>query len=643
MAPAPAPAVTPALAARAPEPWARRWLPLIIVAIVAGAAYVSSVHGAFVYDDDRQIVQNIFLQDTRFFWRAMASEVWGFRPTPSGVTTSSYWRPTFVLWLMANYRLFGTSSAVPWHVTSVLLHVVASVLSVIFVRRLGARPLIAAAIGLIFAVHPCHVESVSWISGSPDPLLTVPALLAWILALGAREGGGRTRTKWLGSYALFAVALLAKETAVLLPLAFAVSFFATDRASPTTRSRWLRALDDMSPYVGLVVLYFLGRLGVFGPGRLGGSPAGQIVRSACTAPAIGAFYIRQCVWPVTIAPCYPLRVVEPGAVGFANLVLPLAVVVAVTAFSVWRGRRDPLAWCGLALAATTLAPTMNVAVFGENQLVHDRYLYLPLLGGLMIVVPAVADLIARLPRATRPRADTACLALCAILSVPLAWQTVRATASYRSDLALWEWAARVDAESDFAWRQYANQLLAVGRVDEAHAAYDRAVELNPAAPALLGRADVALAQLRFEDAQRDCVRAIELQPGNVGAYERLAVCFDALGDPERAIAVWRQARQTITPLACGITERLALFLQRAGRFEDAATELEAYRTTAMTSDDPRGRMVLYRLGIVYGQLDRPREAAAAFRDYLKASAPLTDPATIDARADAERRLAALGG
>ena len=63
---------------------------------------------------------------------------------------------------------------------------------------------------------------------------------------------------------------------------------------------------------------------------------------------------------------------------------------------------------------------MNVAFFIPEQIVHDRYLYLPLLGFLLLIFPPLAEL---LEKFIVGKAEFALLATAVVLSFPLALKT----------------------------------------------------------------------------------------------------------------------------------------------------------------------------------------------------------------------------
>lgn len=157
-------------------------IPLTAVCLIV---FANSVGGDFVYDDTRQIVRNTLIQDNSLIWKALTSDVWAFKGDGT-VAASNYWRPTFTLWNIICFRLFGMSS-LGWHVANLLLHSSVCVLIFSLLRRWAYSAAVAFTIALIFAVHPVHVESVSWIAGSPDLLFSLAFLGSLWFATSYRD------------------------------------------------------------------------------------------------------------------------------------------------------------------------------------------------------------------------------------------------------------------------------------------------------------------------------------------------------------------------------------------------------------------------------------------------------------------------
>ncbi len=231
--------------------------------------------------------------------------------------------------------------------------------------------MLAGAIVLIFAVHPVHVESVSWISGSPDLLLGV-FLLASLLMVDFYLEKKKSLLFAL-SLLFYAVALGAKEVAILFPLiVFALTW-------KEENSSLKGSIKISAPFIVLATVYFFLRLLVLGQISQASVDAPGFGSTLLSAPSVFAFYIRQIVFPLWLGPSYSLRPVTFENIGFVNFILPL-VVSAVCLYGLVRfGWRSHVGRIGLAVFLLLL-PAMNLTAFVSEQLTHDRYLYLPLLG-----------------------------------------------------------------------------------------------------------------------------------------------------------------------------------------------------------------------------------------------------------------------
>src|SRR5206468_1853683 len=86
----------------------------------------------------------------------------------------------------------------------------------VFVLRLTrGRWLPAVVTGLLFGIHPVHVESVAWVSERKDVLYAVLFIGGCITALRYLDGGGG---RWVVvTFGLFVLACLAKAMAVVFP------------------------------------------------------------------------------------------------------------------------------------------------------------------------------------------------------------------------------------------------------------------------------------------------------------------------------------------------------------------------------------------------------------------------------------------
>src|SRR5437762_13848436 len=88
-------------------------LPVLILAVTF-LVYAGTTRFGFVYDDQGQIVRNLFIEFCQYVPRYFTSHVWSY--LFPGYVANYYW-PLFILWLRANDVLFVLERAC-WHLTS---------------------------------------------------------------------------------------------------------------------------------------------------------------------------------------------------------------------------------------------------------------------------------------------------------------------------------------------------------------------------------------------------------------------------------------------------------------------------------------------------------------------------------------------
>ncbi|MGD0792534.1 MAG: tetratricopeptide repeat protein [Terriglobales bacterium] len=353
---------------------------LPLLGLVTFVVYSGSLSFDFVWDDWPQIVNSPIIRTWSNLPRAFGSDLW-YHVARHQV----YYRPLFVAWSMLNYTLFGLRPW-GWHLGAVLLHV-GTVAAVFWLaRRLGLEYWTAALTALIFALHPIHIEPVTWISAASDTMVTMFAALAFGAFLNGRDPErNRERKKraawWFASLALLACALLTKEMAVVFSALVGIYVWlhpAQRQASQGQRFRG--AAMEAVPYIVVTLAYALLRkhalllaTGQFNPNH-------GMMDVARTLPLVLAIYLRQLLVPVGITGLYYTPYVT-GAI-LSQVVAPAAVLgAALIGLWYWSRRAgNPIvAFAGLWLLVG-LAPALYLRNFGNGDFVRDRYMYLPSIG-----------------------------------------------------------------------------------------------------------------------------------------------------------------------------------------------------------------------------------------------------------------------
>lgn len=618
---------------------ARNLKPLLalIIAAAAFATFSASLSGEFVYDDTRQIVRNTLIQEPSLYWKALTSDVWAFMADGS-ITASNYWRPTFTAWSILNYQLFGLDPS-GWHIGSLLLHSTVSCLAFILMLRLGISRWGSFAGALLFAVHPVHTESVAWVAGTPD-LLFATFLLGSLLAFDSHVRSPN-RFAFGGSLVLFSAALGSKEVAMLCFPVFG-ALFVLSGGIVDRKIVAKRAVFAAAPFAILATLFFLLRWTVLGSvtRELNGSP--DFATALLSAPSVAVFYLRQMVFPFFLAANHPVRPVEEA--GILSFVVPLLISLAVL-IGLWQvARRSRWGIFGLLLLLLPLLPVFNITTFLPDQMVHDRYLYLPLLGFLILLIPFAESLLGRIS----DRDSGPILAVLAgLVALPLAAQSFSYSRAWKNEMALWEWNVKADPESMSSFVQYGAALESEERYSEAVAAYDRSLEAGPNVLAFLGRARSNVRLGNFGEAILDLERITSLPADQVNAYslyqayEALAIALTASGRSEEAIEALEEAGTRLPIYRAALTAKLAVVYYQQGKKERALEVLESVRERAKSELLPESKSAIYRLGALYAEMGRREEAAAALNEYLRLTASFADENTLADRKRAEELLASL--
>ena len=608
-----------------------------VIGLVAFCAFANTLGHGFVYDDNRQILQNPLIQRPELFGKALTSDVWAFKGG-GDIAASNYYRPTCVTWMIVNWRLFGASPT-GWHGSTVLLHVLVCLLLFTFLRRLGCENMIAAIVTVLFAVHPVHVENVAWISGATDPLMGIFLLTSLILAqsfVAARraKSRGRSTTILVFSVACYLLAIGAKEIALFcLPLYWLIF------RDKKERNANFDSIKFALPYIAVAVGFFIVRIRVLGALFLPVEDPVQGNAAFLSISKVFIFYVRQMFVPLSLGPALPIRPVT--SFGIVDVVIPLILSICVI-WGLWiLARRSEIQTFGLALFVVTLLPVLNPGNFGTEQLVHDRYLYLPLAGLLIVLVPAVVHYFDEKGIAVNRKVLVAGFA---VLALALCVKTFMYNRVWSSSETLWRYAVTIDPGSSHAWIQLGS---ATAGAQESLNAFDRSLQIKYSAVGLVSKARALIALGRFEDAIAPAREAISFDAAEVNAYS-LFQAYEAetfalvnLKRYNEAETSLKVARQRLPIYYAALTEKLAVVLYTEDRKPEALAELEAVRVRARSEYLNESKRVFLRLGMLYAELGRKSEAKSALEEYLSTVGDAQNSVSLDERRSASQLLLQL--
>jgi len=280
----------------------------------------------------------------------------------------SFFRPiltiTFILSAqVSRLELWG------YHLTDIVLHLIASMLVFGALKTLGIRHGPAFVCSLLFCLHPSLTQSVAWISGRNDPLLAVFILPCFIFFVKFIEAPS---IKWYLLHMLFfALSMLTKETAIVFPVL--ALFYAG-----VVKRQNLLSLSTMLWLIGwgMVLLNWQISRDIAQIAPLG--DRWSAVKTFFSDLPVLLMYLGKIFWPFNLA-FAPVQADVNFIPGIAAMLLLMAAIVLAETRN-WRMITFGLLWYVLVLVPTLF----HHADISHPQKFYEHRIYLSFIGIMMI-------------------------------------------------------------------------------------------------------------------------------------------------------------------------------------------------------------------------------------------------------------------
>lgn len=191
----------------------KRYYKIILILALTVIAYWPVFTADFMYDDRFFVQENANIRE----WQSIPD--FFVRPVQkmASIRWEGIWRPLRTVSFLLDHKIWG-SDPLGFHLTSLLWHLLNVFLLFVLLNRLFKNENLSLAACLIFALHPVQTEAVTWISSRGDLMFLSFGLASFLLFIFYQES---RKYSSLGlSFLCFILALLSKETAIVMPALF---------------------------------------------------------------------------------------------------------------------------------------------------------------------------------------------------------------------------------------------------------------------------------------------------------------------------------------------------------------------------------------------------------------------------------------
>jgi tetratricopeptide (TPR) repeat protein len=580
--------------------------------LAVGLVFSQTVHYEFVNFDD-----NVYVYENPHVSRGLSS------PGIAWVFTHEHganWHPLTGLSHLLDCQVFGLNAGAH-HLTNVLLHAATAILLFLFLWRMTGGLWPSALVAAIFAVHPLRVESVAWVSERKDVL----SGLCFVLTLGAYVGyvGHRfSVVRYVAVIVSFALGLMAKPMLVTLPLVLLLLDYwpfgrMTSADAPVVGDGWS---GDFSFPVGLLLekvpLLLLAAAScavtVWAQGEAVLSrellPLGSRIANALVSYVA---YLGQSFYPFGLAAFYPHPRLNLPVWKIVGALLVLACISAGT-LACWR--RYPYLLVGWLWYLGMLVPVIGLVQVGA-QAMADRYTHLTQIGLCIAVVWGVADLTRSWSYRGWVRGVSSALVLAVLMGC--AW---RQTMFWRDSETLWTHALACTSQNYVAYNELGLVLTGRGRIDEAMAYYQKALEISPDYAETHNNLGVALADRgQVDSAIIHYQKALDISPNYAEARNNLAVALAGRGQVDSAFTHYEKVLE-IKPDYAEAHNNLGNALAGRGQIDSAIAHYQKALESKPDYAEARNNLgnALTSRGQVDSAIAQYQEALVIKPDYAEA-------------------------
>jgi len=327
---------------------------------------------------------------------------------------------------------------------------------------------IALLSGIFFAIHPQHVESVVWVAERKDVLFFfffMPSLISYLIYTQVHQ-----KNWYLASLVLFALSLLSKPMAIMLPFVLILFDMYPLKQLDFKKPHYKWSIINKVPF--LVIAMLAGIFTLLAQSDVGAVASIQEVE--LKVRILNAFhslvaYFEKWLLPLHLSPFYQLQIFKFQSIG--NNLINVLTILITTVVVIYFWIKSQKGWLiGWLFYIITLLPVLGLLQVGSQRMV-DRYAYLPTLPFYILLSVGLVYLYLKYSKLFS-------VLLVIVMSTLLFNLTQNQIGIWRNELTFWDYVVRADPDSSLSQSKLGMVYMQLGHYELASKHFEFSVGLG---------------------------------------------------------------------------------------------------------------------------------------------------------------------
>ncbi|HOY31625.1 MAG TPA: tetratricopeptide repeat protein [Bacteroidales bacterium] len=487
---------------------------MLIIALLCTALYFPALTFSIdVWDDPYYVTENLTIRSFSNLGELFTNSFVG------------NYQPVTILSYMIEYAIVKNSPFL-YHLDNMLLHIINAVLCFLLITKLAKNSHTGFVAGVLFAVHPLHIESVAWISQRKDLLYCLFYFLSIIFYLSYKE---KNATKYLLiSLVMFVLSCLSKGMAIVLPLTLILIDFSFGKKFT------IRSQANKIPFILISIILGILAVAIQKESGAVGFTSKDIFSAGEKFFFVNYshfFYIWKMILPFHLSGLYPY----PMQTGSLPVIFYLSaafnlLILAGVIFSLRYSRKILFGYGFYLINVIMILQILSVG----SAIAADRYFYVAS-AGLFYLAGIGISKISELQLFKKIKYFS--FIILAFITVYFSVISFTRMPVWKNSGTFWTDVTQKHPEIDVAWFNAGAYYFSNKQYDESLRYFDRAIAINPEnLRALEVRSAILSDKKNFQGALNDYLKIIEIDSNKADAYSKAGEIYGKyLNDIEKSI------------------------------------------------------------------------------------------------------------